>query len=138
MKMVGVGSQYAAAVADSHGRPLDGSKTYKIHLPPNIPVKQFWSFTVYDNQTRSMLQTDQQFPSVNSTDKGVVTNPDGSVDVWFGPALPKGVDKPNWVQTIPGKGWNVLFRLYGPLEPWFDKTWRPGEFELVTSGKGNS
>jgi hypothetical protein len=138
MKMVGVGSQYAAAVTDSKGSPLDGSKTYKIHLPPNIPVKQFWSFTVYDNQTRSMLQTDQQFPSVNSTDKGVVTNPDGSVDVWFGPALPKGVDKPNWVQTIPGKGWNVLFRLYGPLEPWFDKTWRPGEFELVTSGKGNS
>jgi hypothetical protein len=137
MKMVGVGSQYAAAVTDSQGRPLDGSKTYKIHLPPNIPMKQFWSFTVYDNQTRSMLQTDQQFPSVNSTDKGVVTNPDGSVDVWFGPALPKGVDKPNWVQTVPGKGWNVLFRLYGPLEPWFDKTWRLGEFELVTSGKGN-
>jgi hypothetical protein len=137
MKMVGVGSQYAAAVTDSQGRPLDGSKTYKIHLPPNIPMKQFWSFTVYDNQTRSMLQTDQQFPSVNSTDKGVVTNSDGSVDVWFGPALPKGVDKPNWVQTVPGKGWNVLFRLYGPLEPWFDKTWRLGEFELVTSGKGN-
>jgi hypothetical protein len=131
MKMVGAGSQYAAAVTDSQGKPLNGSKTYKIHLPPNIPVKQFWSFTVYDNQTRSMLQTDQQFPSVNSTDKGVVTNPDGSVDVWFGPTLPKGVNKANWVQTAPGKGWNVLFRLYGPLEPWFDKTWRPGEFEVV-------
>jgi hypothetical protein len=130
MKMVGVGSQYAAAFVDSTGKPLDGSKTYKIHLPPNIPAKNFWSFTLYDNQTRSMLQTDQQFPSVNSTDKGVVTNPDGSVDVWFGPAAPKGHEA-NWAQTVPGKGWNVIFRLYGPLEPWFDKTWRPGEFELV-------
>ena len=74
---------------------------------------------------------------MNSTDKGVVTNSDGSVDVWFGPALPKGVDAPNWVQTVPAKGWNVLFRLYGPLEPWFDKTWKPGEFEMVTSGEGN-
>jgi hypothetical protein len=130
VKMVGVGSQYAEATTDSHGKALNGGKTYKIHLPPNIPAKNFWSFTLYDNQTRSMLQTDQQFPSVNSTDKGVVTNPDGSVDVWFGPTAPKGHEA-NWAQTIPGKGWNVIFRLYGPLEPWFDKTWQPGEFELV-------
>jgi len=130
-KMVGVGSQYAAATTDSQGKSLDGGKTYKLRLPPNVPMKDFWSFTVYDNQTRSMLQTDQRFPSVNSTDKGVVTNPDGSVDVWFGPTLPKGVNKANWTQTIPGKGWNVLFRLYAPLEPWFNKTWRPGEIELV-------
>lgn len=131
VKMVGAGSQYAAAVTDSTGKPLDGGRTYKIRLPANVPMKNFWSFTLYDNQTRSMLQTDQQFPSVSSTDKGVVTNPDGSVDVWFGPTLPQGVNKANWAQTIPGKGWNVLFRLYSPLEPWFDKTWRLGEFELV-------
>jgi hypothetical protein len=126
-KMVGVGSQYAAATTDSQGKPLDGSKTYKLRLPPNIPMKDFWSFTLYDNQTRSMLQTDQQFPSVNSTDKGVVTNPDGSVDVWFGPTLPNGVNKANWAQTVPGKGWNVLLRLYVPLEPWFNKTASAGK-----------
>ena len=131
VKMVGAGSQYAEATTDSQGKALDGGKTYKIHLPPNIPAKNFWSFTLYDNQTRSMLQTDQQFPSVNSTDKGVVTNPDGSVDVWFGPTLPDGVNAANWAQTIPGKGWNAIFRLYGPLEPWFDKTWRLGEFVPV-------
>jgi hypothetical protein len=131
VKMVGAGSQYAEATTDSQGKALDGGKTYKIHLPPNIPAKNFWSFTPYDNQTRSMLQTDQQFPSVNSTDKGVVTNPDGSVDVWFGPTLPDGVNAANWAQTIPGKGWNAIFRLYGPLEPWFDKTWKLGEFVLV-------
>jgi hypothetical protein len=130
MKIVGVGSQYAAATTDSEGKPLDGSKTYKIHLPPNIPAKNFWSIVVYDNQTRSMLQTDQQFPSIGSLKKGVVINPDTSVDVWFGPTAPKGHEA-NWVQTVPGKGWNALFRLYGPLEPWFDKTWKPGDFELV-------
>ena len=130
LKLVGRGSQYAAAATDSEGKPLDGSKTYKIHLPPNIPARDFWSFVVYDNQSRSMLQTDQQFPSIGSNKKGVVVNPDSSVDVWFGPTAPKGHEA-NWVQTVPGKGWNVLLRLYGPGESWFDKTWRPGEFELV-------
>lgn len=71
---------------------------------------------VYDNQTRSMLQTDQKAPSVSSQNKGIKTNADGSVDVWFGPKTPAGFEK-NWVQTIPGKGWFTLLRLYGPLEP---------------------
>jgi hypothetical protein len=130
MKMVGKGSQYAAATTDSEGLPLDGGKTYKIHLPPNIPAKNFWSFVVYDNQTRSMLQTDQQFPSIGSQKEGVVINADSSVDIWFGPTAPKGHEA-NWVQTVPGKGWNVLLRLYGPGQAWFDKTWRPGDPELV-------
>lgn len=103
---------------------------HKIHLPPNIPAKEFWSLTIYDNQTRSMLQTDQQFPAVGSQTKGIRSNPDKSVDVYFGPKAPAGYEN-NWIQSIPGKGWTVLLRLYGPLEPWFDKTWRPGEFELV-------
>jgi hypothetical protein len=130
MKMVGVGSQYAAATTDSEGKPLDGSKTYKIHLPSNIPAKNFWSVVVYDNQTRSMLQTDQQFPSIGSLKKGVIVNDDTSVDVWFGPTAPKGHEA-NWVQTVPGKSWNALLRLYGPGQSWFDKTWKPGDFELV-------
>jgi hypothetical protein len=130
LKMVGIGSQYAAVTTDSEGKPLDGSKTYKIHLPPGIPAQNFWSFVVYDNQTRSMLQTDQQFPSIGSQKKGIVINADTSVDVWFGPTAPKGHES-NWVQTVPGKGWNSLLRLYGPGQAWFDKTWKPGDFELV-------
>jgi len=106
------------------------SKTYKIHLPPNIPEKNFWSFTLYDNQSRSMLQTDQQFPSVGSLTKGIVVNADTSVDVYFGPQAPAGKEN-NWVQTMPGKGWNVILRLYSPLKPWYDKTWRPSEIEPV-------
>jgi len=130
IKRVGIGSQYAVATTDSNGELLDGNKTYKIHLPPNIPAQNFWSFVVYDNQTRSMLQTDQQFPSIGSQKESLVVNDDSSVDIWFGPKPVEGHEN-NWVQTVPGKGWNVLRRLYGPGEAWFNKTWRPGGFEPV-------
>jgi hypothetical protein len=129
-QLVGIGSQYAVSTVDSDGKPFDGSMTYKVQLPPNIPAKDFWSMVVYDNQTRSMLQTDQQFPSTGSLKQDIVINDDTSVDLWFGPTAPEGHEA-NWVQTVPGKGWNVVLRLYGPLEPWFDKTWQPGEFEQV-------
>ena len=128
-KLVGRGSQYAWTARDAKGEPLDGGKSYRLHLPPNIPVKDFWSVILYSNQTRSMIQTDQRFPSVSSQTKGLLVNGDGSVDIWFGPTAPAGKEK-NWIQTVPGKGWNTILRLYGPLEPWFDKTWRPGEIEI--------
>jgi len=130
MKRVGVGSQYAYTYVDSEGKPLDGARTYKIHLPPNIPAQRFWSIMVYDNQTRSELQTDQQYPSLGSQKKSLVINADKSVDVWFGPTAPAGHEA-NWIQTLPDKGFNPMLRLYGPLEPWFAKTWRPGEIEPV-------
>jgi hypothetical protein len=129
-KMGGIGSQYAACFRDVKGRPFDGSKTYRLHIPPNPPARNFWSIALYDNQTRSQLQTDQQFPRINSLKADLQTNADGSVDVYVGPSAPPGKAS-NWVQTVPGKGWNTLLRLYGPLEPWFDKSWRPGEFEEI-------
>ena len=127
---VGTGSVYGYAERDSNGNYLDGGKTYKITLPAPIPMNNFWSFMVYDNQTRSMLETDQKSPGIDSNSPDLKPNADGSYTVWFGPKAPKGKEG-NWVQTMPGKGWNSLLRLYGPLEPWFDKTWKPGDFELV-------
>lgn len=126
----GTGSAYAYAVRDAKGEYLDGGKTYKITLPAPIPVGQFWSFMVYDGQTRSMLETDQKLAGLDSTQKDIKKNADGSVTIWFAPKAPAGQEA-NWVQTMPGKGWNSLLRLYAPLEPWFDKTWKPGDFELV-------
>jgi hypothetical protein len=131
-KLIGKGSQYAWGYLDANGNTLDGGKTYKLNLPKDAPAKQFISIVLYDPQTRSELQTSQPFPSYNNErDKDkVIVNDDGSIDLYFGPKAPAGKEA-NWIQTVPKKGWLSLLRLYSPTEPWFDKTWRPGEIELV-------
>jgi len=129
-ELIGKGSKYAWGYLDSNGDPLDGSKTYKLNLPKDLPAKKFVSVCVYDNQTRSMLQTDQRLPSKNSNRDDMARNEDGSIDVYFGPEAPAGKEA-NWIQTISGKGWFCLLRLYSPTEAWYDKTWRPGEIDLV-------
>lgn len=126
MKIIGKGSQYSIAYSDVNGNTFDGSKTYKFNVPANPPMKDFWSFTIYDNQTRSMLQTDQQFPGIDNNKDGLIQNEDGSWDIYIGPKPPTGFEN-NWIQTIPGKGWNTIFRLYGPLEPWFAGEWYPSD-----------
>ncbi len=126
----GAGSDYAIAFKDSEKKTFDGSKTYRLHLPANVPVNNFWAVTIYDTQTRSMLQTSQLFPSVGSQSKGFQKNPDGSYDVYFAPKAPAGKEG-NWLQTLPGKSWFAILRMYGPLQPWIDKTWRPSEIEWV-------
>jgi len=127
---VGTGSAYEIGAHDSEGNYLDGGKTYQVTLPAPIPAKDFWSFVVYDNQTRSVLETDQKSGGVDSNSPDIKPNPDGSYTVWFGPKAPAGKEG-NWVQTMPGKSFNALLRLYGPLESFFDKTWMPGDFELI-------
>ena len=104
MKMVGLGSQYAGAMRDSLGNAFDGGRTYQLHIPSNVPAKDFWSLVVYDTQTRSELQTGNPFPSLNNKRNAIEENPDGSVDVYFGPRAPKGKES-NWIETVPGKSW---------------------------------
>jgi hypothetical protein len=136
MRLPGVGSQYIAAFRDAAGRPLDGARSYRVTLPPSIPAALFWSLTVYDNQTRSMLQTAQRFPRAGSQGyptPAAVAGADGATTVCFAPRRPDGVAEGNWIETVPGKGWFAILRLYSPLEPFFDKSWRPSEIEEAGS-----
>ncbi|MEP9389997.1 DUF1254 domain-containing protein [Mesorhizobium sp. KR9-304] len=134
MNIPGVGSQYLLGYLDSDRNPYDGAKTYKVTLPKDIPAKAFWSFTLYDNQTRSMLQTPQKYPRAGSQSypsPAAEAAADGTTTVYFGPTQPEGVARGNWIQTDPGKGWFTVLRLYSPLPSFFDKSWRPSEIELV-------
>ena len=128
-KIVGAGSQYLGAYVDADGDYLDGGQNYILHLPPNIPINNFWSVTLYDPMTRSLLRNGMRKPSLNSFD-GPEQNADGSYDVFFGPEAPVGKEK-NWVKTVPGKGWFSYIRLYGPLEPFFDQTWKPDDIRKL-------
>jgi len=125
----GTGSAYALAYRDAAGNYLDGGRTYKVTLPGPIPANNFWAFTVYDNQTRSLLPTDQKSAGMDSHVPGLKMNADGGATIWFGPKAPAG-NEANWVQTMPGRGYNLILRLYGPLEPWFNQSWEPGDLEL--------
>lgn len=126
----GRGSKYTSTYIDSNGEYLDGGKTYKMKVPANVPVREFWSVTVYGPVTRSQLQTSQPFPSISSQ-KNPPANADGSVDIYFAPKKPQGVDERNWIQTVPGKGFFPFYRFYGPLKAFTDKTWKPLNIELM-------
>ena len=122
------------AMEDKDGVQFDPAKTYKVTLPKDIPAARFWSITVYDTQTRSMVQTTNKFPRVGSQSyptPAAEQNPDGSTTVYFEPQQPDGVSDGNWVQTDPKRSWFVMLRLYSPSQSFFDKTWRPSEVELV-------
>jgi hypothetical protein len=126
---VGAGSAYAYTVHDSHRDVLDGGRAHRLHVDPDVPARNFWAVDVYDTQTRSLLQVPSTlYPAVASNTGRLRANDDGSHDLYFGPQAPPGMES-NWVETIPGKSWFPLVRIYGPLRPWFDQTWRLHEFE---------
>lgn len=109
-KMVGQGAQYPWTALDSTGRPFDGGNTCRLRLPPDIPVRDFWSVIVCDAQTRSMLQTSRSAPGVSGQDRDVKVNAAGAVDVWFGPAAPAGREH----NSLPGRGWFTIRRALWP------------------------
>ncbi|GAF48837.1 DUF1254 domain-containing protein [Rhodococcus wratislaviensis] len=134
MRLTGIGSQYLVAFRDTDDAYFDGAKTYKMSLPPDIPAARFWSITLYDNQTRSMLQTPQRFPRAGSQSyptPAADAEADGSTTIHIAPEKPDGVGEGNWIQTDPDKGFFVILRLYSPLASYFDKTWKPGEIDQV-------
>jgi hypothetical protein len=128
-KNVGAGSQYLWAYKDADGNFLDGAKLYRLHVPPDIPINNFWSVVVYDSLSRSELQNGQPLPSVSQYTNPKV-NADGSIDLYFGPKMPEGQEK-NWIRTVPGRGWFPIFRFYGPLDQYFDKSWKLNDIERI-------
>ena len=126
----GAGTAYLTTFRDNKGQYLDGAKRYRLRVPANPPVKRFWAVSAYDPTTRSLLDVGGNVnKSVGSLDNPGI-NPDGSVDVYFGSKVPKGKEK-NWVPTNPEKGFFLVFRFYGPLEGYIDKTWVLNDLELL-------
>ena len=126
----GAGSAYLSSYKDNVGAFLNGSSAYRLTVPANVPIANFWSVTVYDNATRSMIRNDQQRIDRGSTDE-LEVNADGTVDLYFGPEIPKGGTESNWIQTNEGGGWFVLFRFYGPEKPYYDRSWKLNDFEKI-------
>ena len=126
--MLGKGSVYMWTFTSADGEWLDGGRNYRLHLPSGIPAANFWSLVVYDVWTRSMLANGQAEASKNSYDHALAVNEDGSVDLYIGPA-PPDAGTGNWIRTLAGKGWFSILRLYGPLEGYMDKSWKPSDIE---------
>ncbi|MBS7544131.1 DUF1254 domain-containing protein [Ancylobacter oerskovii] len=129
IKRIGTAQFYLMTSKDSDGDPFEGSETYRLTVPANVPVRQYWSVTAYDRATHALIK-DMPRASIASITAGLGTNPDGSVDVFFGPKAPKGREA-NWVPTHPNGKFELLFRLYGPQKPLFDGSWKLPDAERI-------
>jgi hypothetical protein len=126
----GAGAKYPYAIRDAAGEFLDGSNTYRLHLPPDPPAGLFWAATAYNVTDGTMPETEQLLPSTNGY-YDIPKNDDGSIDIWFGPQQPDGVTEHAFVQTIPGRHFVVALRLYGTGVEFYDQTWKPDDFVKV-------
>ena len=131
IKRLGQGQFYLFNIKDKDGENYDGAKTYRLHVPPNVPVEQYWSLTAYDRETHALIKNVDR-ASRASNDARVVRNPDGSVDLVVGPKAPVGKEA-NWIPTDPQRGFEFIFRLYAPTKPLFDKTWTFPDVEKAES-----
>jgi hypothetical protein len=128
-KHLGAGLYYLMTIKDKAGQPFEGGRTYRLVVPPNAPVKQYWSATVYDRTTHALIR-DQRWSSRSSQTPDLLKNDDGSVNIYFGPKAPVGKES-NWVPTRPSSEFEVLFRFYGPEPALFDKTWKLPDIERL-------
>ena len=132
-RSAGAGSLYWLGLRDSTGAYLDGSHTYRLAVPLPVPEKLFWSVTVYDAETRSQIATGQGKAALRSLFELKEEGAGAAIDLYFGPSAPPGQEA-HWIQTIPGQGWFVYFRIYGPDQAAFDGVWKPGDFERIGEG----
>lgn len=124
----GFGMKYAAAYKDHDGEWLTGDKHYRLTIPPNVPVADFWAVTVYDTELRALIEAPQHRAEFNPLIDDLAINEDGAIELHFGPTNPN-VPEANWIQTVPGRAWFTYFRWYGPTEPFYDKSWHLGDIE---------
>ncbi|WP_087002930.1 DUF1254 domain-containing protein [Rhizobium sullae] len=131
IKRLGAGQFYLMTIKDKDGQHLDGGQTYRLTVPANAPVGQYWSATVYDSTTHAFIRDEERF-SRSSQSPDLQTNADGSVDIFFGPKASAGKES-NWIPTSAGGGFEVLFRFYAPEKPLFDKTWVLPDIERIAA-----
>lgn len=129
VKHPGAGQFYLFGTKGKAGQPLDGAKNHHLTVPPKVPVRQYWSATAYDFATHALIR-DVGWGSRSSLAPGLQTNADGSTDLYFGPKAPDG-KRSNWIPTKAGGRFELIFRLYGPEKPLFDKTWVLPDIEPV-------
>lgn len=135
-KHLGKGQFYLMTIADDHGQPLDGAGAYRLTVPADAPVTQYWSATVYNRDTHTLLR-DASRAGRSSQSPGLAVNDDGSTDIYFGPHPPPGAE-PNWIPTDPSGRFEVLFRFYGPKPSLYDHTWQLPDIKLVTGSQRTS
>ena len=122
---------YLISIRDKDGEGFDGAKTYRLHVPADAPVEQYWSVTAYDRQTHALIKNmDRASRGSNAAD--LQKNADGSADVFFAPESPDGKET-NWVPTDPKRGFELMFRVYGPTKEFFEKKWVLPDVEKVTT-----
>lgn len=126
MRTIGAGSKYPVAARDNEGNFLNGSNAYRLRLLPNPPAALFWAVTAYNVTDGTMPEPPQLLPSINGYKK-VQTNEDGSIDMYFAPELPDGVSKSNWIQTVKGRDFLAVMRIYGAKTEFYDQTWKPDD-----------
>jgi hypothetical protein len=131
IKHLGAGQFYLMTTKDKTGGALDGANSYRLVIPANAPVRQYWSIVLYDRDTHALIRGVSR-PSRSSQSQGLQKNGDGSVDLYFGPAAPAGKDA-NWIPTDKGRKFEVMFRAYGPEKAFFDKTWTLPDIEKVAA-----
>jgi hypothetical protein len=131
IKRLGAGQFYLISIRDRDGNAYDGGKIYRLKVPANPPIEQYWSVTAYDRETHALIRNVAR-ASRSSQIPEMQKNADGSIDVYFGPKAPPGKDS-NWVPTDPQRGFELMFRLYGPKKEFFDKTWVLPDVEAVAA-----
>jgi hypothetical protein len=134
MHTLGAGSKYPNTFKDSNGEFLNGTNTYRLHLPPNPPASLFWAVTLYNITDGTMVETPQLMPSINSLSEGVAKSADGSIELWFGPSKPANAPDTNFIQTVKGRNFLAALRLYGTGVEFFDQTWKPDDVVKIESG----